>query len=357
MNITFLIGNGFDLNCGLDSSYSSVCEAYIASTSQSATIQKFKDHMSKDIETWGAFEERMARDMDSFDSEEAFLECLYDFIHYLDDWLQTQQHTFFQRMGQNAGNRENVVREMQNSIDGFYKVLSKNEENLVYAMKDQNQHTIYKAIVFNYTTVFDVLWEMTSSKSNANSQDGELFDCYDKPIHIHGYLENNMILGVDNLTQLPPSLQYPLSIRTSHSFVKPLLNDLYDTKRVKASEDAIQSSDIICVFGMSLGLTDVRWKNELTKWLLENENHQLFFYWHEYTVLYGLTLPERIAKMNDAKIAFLENVMQLDEETSDKLLKQIHVPCCSNIFNLNDVIEGPPTRPAELAIAPVFIKR
>ena len=41
-SITFMIGNGFDLACGLKSRYTDTYEGYVSSDSSSPVIEKFK---------------------------------------------------------------------------------------------------------------------------------------------------------------------------------------------------------------------------------------------------------------------------------------------------------------------------
>lgn len=341
MEITFLIGNGFDLNCGLDCSYISICKRYIKSPSSTKTVADFKKHMSQDIATWGAFEERMAQSIPSFKSENDFLECLFDFTHFLDNHLQNQEIAFYERIKENAKNTNNVIRETRNSIDTFYKKLSKNEENHLIEINSEDLMMDYHAIVFNYTTIFDFLWKNAFTKLGDELSNADSMYNSSVPIHIHGNLNNHMLIGVDNEGQLSTPFKFHLSKRTKQAFVKPLLNNAYDRNRIKETKKTIKSSDVICVFGMSLGDTDSTWRNLLSEWLFENEKHQLFYYWYEYAILSNFTLPERIAKMDEARIRFLKELMHLSSSDSCKILHQVHIPCCSNIFNINNVIEKP----------------
>ena len=48
MNVTFLIGNGFDLACGMKTRYSDVYERYIKTPSATPIIEQFKDDLIKE---------------------------------------------------------------------------------------------------------------------------------------------------------------------------------------------------------------------------------------------------------------------------------------------------------------------
>ena len=56
MKITFLIGNGFDISCGMKSSYKDVCNVYKHTYSDNKVLQNFKDEISD----WGDFEMELA---------------------------------------------------------------------------------------------------------------------------------------------------------------------------------------------------------------------------------------------------------------------------------------------------------
>ena len=81
MNITFIIGNGFDLNLGMSTKYSDMYEEYVKSPSSSETIQKFKNELAArtPYDKWTDFEMGMADYAKSFSSEKELTECVRDF--------------------------------------------------------------------------------------------------------------------------------------------------------------------------------------------------------------------------------------------------------------------------------------
>ena len=59
MTVTFMIGNGFDINCGIKCSYRDVCAGYSKTESKSELIAEFKKNIDKDLDTWADFEMAM----------------------------------------------------------------------------------------------------------------------------------------------------------------------------------------------------------------------------------------------------------------------------------------------------------
>ena len=84
MGTLFLIGNGFDVNCGMKTKYTDVYDGYIKEASSTDVIKTFKENISADYKTWGDFEMSMAEYAKNLNSESEFLECIRDFAGYME---------------------------------------------------------------------------------------------------------------------------------------------------------------------------------------------------------------------------------------------------------------------------------
>ena len=263
MNVTFLIGNGFDLNCGLKSSYRDVYKEYIKQPSKTPRIKKFKEDIWNDIDNWGDFEFRMSNYLSNFNTENDFLECLRDFKSYLDLYLRNEQSRFFEQLSHGRFS-ERASKEMSESIKNFYTGITPNLDTEIISLQKKRKLTwnYYSYICFNYTNVLDGLIK-PEEQSNV--------------IHIHGRINQDIVLGMDNENQLT-NQNFALTNRSKRAFIKPFFNHEYDRGRVSRAEICIQQSDVICVYGMSLGESDYTWKKLLLKWLEEKEDSHLFIF-------------------------------------------------------------------------------
>ena len=92
MNITFLVGNGFDLACGLKTKYTDVYEKYCVTESSNENIENFKKNILKDgYKNWTDFEmalPRFGKELNDFDK---FSECLHDFAQFLEEYLEEEE--------------------------------------------------------------------------------------------------------------------------------------------------------------------------------------------------------------------------------------------------------------------------
>lgn len=326
MQITFLIGNGFDLACGLKSSYPNVYEKYIKEESKTEAIKKFKEDLIKEKtkEKWGNwsnFEIGMAEYAKSFNDEKEFIGCVSDFKAFLKKHLIEEQQKFFadyENVKKYYGT--GIMQYIREGVYNFYTGLTKKIERKIEECGDATSWS-YKFINFNYTGVLKkVIFENVASKTEI--------------LNIHGDLINqDVILGVDNVEQIKSN--FNISKKGKRVFVKPYLNDENDPNKVEKVKDIIKTSSYICLFGISLGDSDLTWKNEIVSWLKENENHHLFIFDYNCSRINIADLSLRLNEEEDRKS---EKMKQLGLEQEEKIFEQIHMPIGKLIFEIGAFI-------------------
>ena len=93
MNITFLIGNGFDIQMGIASDCKTVVSHYSNLKKTDSTLQAFQDSMKKERDYWSSFETAIGEYTDSFEEKKQanFQLCLDDFSVELIQYLQLEE--------------------------------------------------------------------------------------------------------------------------------------------------------------------------------------------------------------------------------------------------------------------------
>lgn len=324
MKVTFLIGNGFDLNCGLKCSYRDAYKGYLASESSLPVIAEFKKRISGNYETWADFELGMAADMVNYKSEQDFLLCLRDFKRYLDRYLYEQEETIKEEI-RNDCVKKAIDREMRRSFRSYF---AENAHDVAREVREMMglEPVDFRVISFNYTTVFERMFQL----AGLNKQISRI-------IHIHGQLQDDPVLGMDHLEQLPKT-PYAISKKGERAFIKPTFNDEFDRARVLEAQQAIETSQVICAYGMSFGESDLTWRNLLLEWLRGSEDRHLFLYVYHCSMLPEMTVDERMDREEDEKIRILQK-FHVAERDMEKYLPRLHIPCCKNIFNIREAIE------------------
>ena len=154
------------------------------------------------------------------------------------------------------------------------------------------------------------------------------------PLHIHGTLKKDIVLGIDNSQQIYRP-NYILTPRGERNFVKPCFNEQYDKTRAKRAMDMISQSKIICTYGFSFGESDRTWVNALITWLREDKNHHLVVYQYDTTKYNRYNYDEMMDAEEDKKYAFMDRL----GIKYDMIEEQIHIPISYDIFNFKFVKE------------------
>lgn len=323
MKTLFLIGNGFDLNCGMNTNYTDVYKGYIKEEAHTDCLRKFKKVISANIATWGDFEMSMAEYASDLYVENDFLECVGNFTEYMEAYLFEEAKRFRERMSKDLVTNA-VVDEMGQSIDCFYEGISHNVDRLMERRNAAGVSNV-EVVSFNYTDTIDYILAKCTAKWRWPAID---------VLHIHGVLGDGPVLGVDNVEQIKAN--FVVSNKGKRRFVKPVFNELYDVERVERARELIYGTNTICVYGMSLGESDLTWRNILIDWLRQSEYNHLFVYNYDLSERNYRTVPERMDAEEDEKYRLFQKWGIANES---QFFEQVHVPCGKNIFNVEKAIK------------------
>ncbi len=326
MNITFLIGNGFDLGVGLKTSYNDMYQSYIKKPSNSETIKAFKMDLSrrKPYDKWSDFEMGMAEYAQKLSSEYELIECVRDFKSHMVEHLRKENEKITSIIPRILMIQE-LKAELNRTKAFFYKELTPNIANQIDDLVS-NDMVEYNYIVFNYTTILEFIFRFTSTKDADDNP----------PLHIHGSLERDVVLGVDDIDQINSS-KYELTKKGKRAFIKTAFNEQFDKRRVDKAKRIISNSDVICTYGFSMGESDRTWTKALVDWLIADVNHHLVVYQYDKTEYNQYNFDE-IMDIEDEKVEKLKLKLGL---SSDALDGQIHIPITGDIFNFDFGIGTP----------------
>lgn len=324
MSTVFLIGNGFDLNCGIKTSYQDAYDGYVKTESNSPLLECFKKEiLEREIDTWGDFEVAMSKYATKLSNESDLLKCLRDFKLYLCQYLMNEQTKFYNQLTEGKDVTDRVCQEMNKSFSTLYRDITESITQKMIGRAAGNMSYI-GAISFNYTSVFDRLYNMVSYSDSPDV------------VHIHGCLDldiSDIALGMDNETQL--DLPYPVSNKTKRGFIKPLYNQEYNIQRVNDAYRMIKEANTICIYGMTLGASDISWRNLVIECIDKNPNLHVFLYKYDLANKKYAFADERMDDEEEEKYKLFAE-WELNE--TPKYLNQIHIPCGRNIFNIGEIL-------------------
>lgn len=334
MNITFLIGNGFDLSLGLKTSYSSFIKYYLDISNDDIKIFNFKEKIQTNLKNWSDAEVAFGEYASLYKADELddFMVCYNDFCSELKNYLEEQiQSLDFKSCEQKT------KQIMSNSLRTFYQNLRPASKNKIEKLMDsyKNNRRQFFFINFNYTNTFDSCIELLGERGQVFISDKigptSVPLSVNGIVHIHGTTKREMILGIDNEQQTKGEL---LNIRRfNRQFIKPNANIALENENDTIALRFINQSNIICIFGMSLGKTDMTWWINIGNWLKANNQRHLLIYvvddnFRPYIVDDYFKIEEEIENR-------FFDYSNFNDKEKDALRKQIHILVNENLFPLD----------------------
>lgn len=333
MLVTFLIGNGFDLNLGLETKYAHFYPLYLNSPKFSANdpdILAFKELLAEDggYSRWADFERALGEHTTEppINSEAALRKCLKDFKRCFAQYLQQEEDRI---------NFDDCSRGMAHK---FAECLCTHRDYLeprlfriVQSALPAKEVSIYHILDFNYTTIIDRLFPFFSFSDLRGGDKGRL-------IHVHGTHTSGMILGVDNLSQVANPDLFTNAVQ-QRMFLKPLLNQQSGQGHDQDALSCIKQSDEICIFGMSLGETDLIWWQRIGLWLISNSRHQLLIFTRGQAL--DPLFPEDILDHQDKIRNLFLSRTNLAPESYPDFRDRIHIVITSDFFRLEPAMKAP----------------
>ena len=325
-NVTFLIGNGFDLSFGVHSQYRDIYKEYSGThTSSEPFVENFKE----EIQHWSNFEMDLAKFAAKCSTEAQIVDCLRDFKQFTEDYLIEEQKAALYARMRNPKDMQKVLAEFAISLEEFY---TNNYPNITTKIESilNNEQIDYHFITFNYTKILDEFINGSQpylSKGIANPA-----------IHIHGKLQENVTFGIDNEQQLP-ELPYSLTGRGRRALIKPVFNSEFDKQRMERAQEVIKKSDVLCIYGLSLGDSDLMWRKAICDWMLDDPQHHKFLYIHEVSSKKLSQADERMDYEEDIKGSIFKS-WGIESRYICPFSSQLHIPVSKNIFDFQNISEN-----------------
>jgi hypothetical protein len=279
MNVLFLIGNGFDISAGLKTRYEDVLNRYLADTKSNSAFDDIKKDIYDNIKLWGDFEKRLGEITNNYSMEnlETYYGFLINFRKFLVNYLTKEERKI------DFNSLDIVVLEPLKKLilSGYIYFSEKSQQTITAYFKPNNGFPHYYFISFNYTRVFDECLKIIHTKTGPLKNGLVSINrphIPDKILHIHGSLDADVIMGVDNRNQIAnPGLRD--NNRLIQTLVKPDVNNALENLKNNEAHSLIDKSNLIVLFGMSIGLTDFSYWNKIGEWLRREPSHHLLIFY------------------------------------------------------------------------------
>ena len=323
MRITYLIGNGFDLQMGMPTSYLDFYRYKQYSYNPNNVIYKsiFQDGFKK----WVDFEVSLGKltKKISIEESEKFIDDLWELFDDLNAYLNIIEEEY------TKVELESTTDLFQETIDNITQGLRRNDEKLIeeFFTTRNNEYISVSFISYNYTRSLDRLRDMSSDNiTNHLTSSNYSSISLNGVNHVHGTLFEGLTLGVNDRSQVNDKL----SDEFYENVVKPEMSARDKRGVDQVVEEILKDTQIYVIFGLSLGETDRKWWSQILNHCLENDRYIII---HSYEPQFNNTIPGRfIRKERQIRNQFLSHADTLSDEQKEKLRNRILINLNQNIF-------------------------
>ena len=310
MNIVFFIGNGFDINLGLKTSYQDFYKYYKKQKSTSDAVSVFKNAIDPTHETWSDLEQALGKFTSSLNNKQEFFEVFEDVVQNLSTFI---------------GNQEFEIEQFSNISNKVYSGLVRPEKSLsgrqnakIGAILNQTDRKT-SVITLNYTRMLERVLAGYTQKVKIE--------------HVHGFANERMVLGVNDTSQIANTV-FQGDRQITNALVKEDCNFSMDHGVEDVCKAMVSQADLFCIFGCSIGSTDMIWWNNIADRLCQNNSSALIIF-IKTEAIHPLRLYETSDRVEEIKTQFMKKLSPtLGEEEVEVIKNKIFVAINSDIFNV-----------------------
>lgn len=326
MNIVYLIGNGFDRNLGLRTSYKDFYNFYKKQGSSNENIRKIKEFIANgESELWSDLEVALGKISTEFNNPDDFIEILKDISDNLLQYIKTEVRCLTIETAANEKLKNYICSPFDCLAPEFKRSAEEHFHNQSRELWNVN------IITFNYTDVLEQILHDDIGKSIGKHHNNNAEVVLRSIQHIHGDFDSSIILGVNDTTQISND-----DFRTNEDLLDWLVKSKTQENRADGVErkckNLISEANLICVFGMSFGITDKLWWDSIISRLNFSPNTKVIIYEYAHGVSFNNNgIAEKGRYIRGAKRKLLSSSYQSLE---DKVICDIN----TDMFNLKDSV-------------------
>lgn len=322
MNILFFIGNGFDINLGIPTTYQEFYKYYRGVETKSDLIENLKHNIENNIENWADLELALGKYTSQLKSPQEFNETFEDIEDNLANYLEIQEEMF--------DVKQFDCNKIYNYLISPHNSLPPADRNKIQAFTNsQTSHYHINIITFNYTKTLETLLQYKDLESSLNT-----YSTLHKIEHVHGYTDKRMVMGVNDISQIS-NTKFHDNIEVIETLVKSECNKAQKHLVDEWCKNRINEANLICIFGSSIGETDKIWW-QLIGNRLKGDCHLIIFE-------KGEKIPPR--RLQKGKIAerkkkdYFLNLTSLKESEKKVIEDKIIVGINTKLFDKESMIK------------------
>lgn len=252
MNILYILGNGFDKAQGMHTSYPEFYE-YLMKTECSPLLEQMKIEIDADKKLWSDMEEALGGFTSKVKTEDE-MDNLHDELSMqLQNYLKTEDASYVPSVETRNKVRWDLMYPERYLVEADREAF----KEFTKSVSNDSFNVDYHVMTLNYTNTFEKLLSVSGPNPRLVLDKSKGYTLQDI-CHVHGRLDDTIIIGVDNRNQIKNS-SFWHSDEIASFLVKEEANAAMKNLRHRNCERLIQKANLIVLFGVSFGETDIRW--------------------------------------------------------------------------------------------------
>lgn len=248
MNVLYILGNGFDKAQGMKTSYPEFYKYLMENTDNgSPLLQQLKKDINADKLLWSDMEEAFGQFTSKIETPTDLEDLYFELSDNLQKYLEAEENAF------------NPSEKLRSKFVGdfihparYMGETDKIEYN-TFVKRVGSGHDI-SVMTLNYTDTLERLLSLGSSTDKRIDND----NYFRQVVHVHGRLNDSIIIGVDNEEQIANE-HFRENQDVTDILVKIESNVAMKYTRHRTCESLISNAHLIILYGVSLGNTDAHW--------------------------------------------------------------------------------------------------
>lgn len=350
VRITWFIGNGFDVNIGLKTSYSDFrkrvyfSEKHCDSPLKDKLIEKLVAADIKDLsfgQLWSDLEELLGRAAGLYTNEEVsdFSATFQEMETLLVDYAHRQESRLPDILPTEC------VEEFKDTVACFDARMAAGDRRLL-GLSDRAENRSHRFVSLNYTQAFAKFLKASADADGVIHKrrvgSAVCTDTVGNLLYVHGSIgedgiSNSVVFGVDSPEQLD-NHSFAHDALFTELWVKADRNtNLFANTNEDDLHAQIANADVFCVYGCSMGSTDGRIWRAMGKRLVDEPDVKLVLFIFGLGNRLGPNHTEYQTVRESSRHAF-QNAASLNDEQMAKLEGRIFFVSSKDYFRVADTI-------------------
>ena len=321
MNVTLIIGNGFDLNMGLPTSYSDFYHYYLKVDSPVSGTDFIKQKIKDTPENWADLEKSLGDITAEYSDNVMEFDAVFGNVrNELEKYLKAVDVYDIPKLNVLASRFLHDVLEFDTYLDNKPKREYGKFVNSLHA-----NNVVLNVVNFNYTSTIEKIKNESSSLSFEQRKIQ-----FENIVHVHQDLNTGIIMGVNDKSQISNEA-FRKSFDISSMMIKPFINEEFAAGNDEKCVELINGADVIILFGTSFGDTDRKWWDVIAR-SVNDRGQRIVFCPFERNAAQPLHETDIIRKIYNFKASLAKKLAPDQPTMQQNLMARIYPVRNNNLF-------------------------